>query len=153
MVKLFLTLISLFIFDGVINAQFSVEKFLDEKMDNDYKSIKVKFKDKSLEETTITKFKSLVYFDYMDPISIKVGYLFDNNGYQKGKVIMNGKENEKDAETLFDMLLPVLEKKFSDNYSKSNIGNLIMINWKGLKDLSVILSKQDKKTILTIVKK
>lgn len=153
MVKLFLTLISLFIFDGVINAQFSVEKFLDEKMDNDYKSIKVKFKDKSLEETTITKFKSLVYFDYMDPISIKVGYLFDNNGYQKGKVIMNGKESEKDAETLFDMLLPVLEKKFSDNYSKSNIGNLIMINWKGLKDLSVILSKQDKKTILTIVKK
>lgn len=153
MIKILLTLISLFVFDGVINAQFSVEKFLDEKMDYDYKSVKMKFKDKDLEETTITKFKSLVYFDYMDPISIKVGYLFDNNGNQKGKVIMNGKENEKDAEALFDMLLPVLEKKFSDNYSKSNIGNLVMINWKGLKDLSVILSRQDKKTMLTIVKK
>ncbi len=153
MMKIFLTLVSLLVFDGVINAQFSVEKFLDEKMDNDYKSVKVRFKDKNLDEITITKFKSLVYFDYMDPISIKVGYLFDNNGNQKGKVIMNGKENEKDAETLFNMLLPVLEKKFSDNYSKSNIGNLVMINWKGLKHLTVILSQQDKKAMLTIVKK
>jgi hypothetical protein len=66
---------------------------------------------------------------------------------------MNGKESSKDAETLFDILLKSLEKKFSKNYSKTELGNMVMINWKGLKDLSVILSKQENKTMLTIVKK
>lgn len=153
MIRFILTLIYIVAVVVNSNAQFSLEKFLDEKMYNDYKTVQMKFKNKNLEEITITKFKSLVYFDYLEPVSIKVGYLFDNNGNQKGKVVMNGRESEKDAETLFDLLLPVLEKKFSNNYSKTEIGNLVMINWKGLKDLSVILSRQDKKTMLTIVKK
>jgi hypothetical protein len=72
---------------------------------------------------------------------------------QKGKTIMNGKESESDAQKLFEILLNALEKKFSKNYSKTELGDMTMINWKGLKDLSVILSRQGNKTMLTIVKK
>ncbi|MCX8057599.1 MAG: hypothetical protein N3F03_08330 [Ignavibacteria bacterium] len=153
MFKTLLMLIGLFTLTQNSIAQFSIEKFLDEPFSYTYKSIQAKLKDKDTEETTILKFKSIVYFDYLEPVSIKVGYLFDVDGTQKGKAIMNGKENSKDADILFEVLLSALEKKFSKNYSKAELGNMTMINWKGLKDLSVILSKQENKTMLTIVKK
>jgi hypothetical protein len=153
MIKYFLVLITLLFINQNLLAQFSLDKFLDEPFNYNYKSISAKLKDKETEETTILKFKSVVFFDYLEPVSIKVGYMFDVDGSQKGKVIMNGKESSKDAETLFDILLKSLEKKFSKNYSKTELGNMVMINWKGLKDLSVILSKQENKTMLTLVKK
>lgn len=153
MIKYFLSLISILFSIQTVNAQFSLDKFLDEPFNYNYKTIYSKLKDKDLEETTILKFKSVVYFDFIEPVSIKVGYMFDDDGLQKGKAIMNGKENSKDAETLFDILLKSLEKKFSKNYSKAELGNMVMINWKGLKDLSIILSKQENKTMLTIVRK
>lgn len=153
MFKYFLVLFGILFTIQTASAQFSLDKFLDEPFNYNYKTIHSKLKDKDVEETTILKFKSVVYFDFLEPVSIKVGYLFDIDGSQKGKAIMNGKENSKDAETLFDILLNSLEKKFSKNYSKVELGNMVMLNWKGLKDLSVILSKQDNKTMLTIVRK
>jgi len=153
MLNKFLILAITFIFIQSSNAQFSLEKFLDEPFNLNYKTVKLALKGKELEETTILKYKSIVYYDFLEPVSIKVGYMFDVDNTHKGKTIMNGKENEKDAEKLFEILLAALEKKYSKNYSKTEIGNMIMINWKGLKDLSVILSRQVNKTILTIVKK
>lgn len=153
MINKFLILAITFIFIQSSNAQFSLEKFLDEPFNLNYKTVKLALKGKELEETTILKYKSVVYYDFLEPVSIKVGYMFDVDNTHKGKTIMNGKENEKDAEKLFEILLAALEKKYSNNYSKTEIGNMIMINWKGLKDLSVILSRQANKTILTIVKK
>lgn len=149
---LIISIIFLFINQSLV-AQFSIEKFLDEPFNYNYKTIHSKLKDKELEETTILRLKSIVYFDFLNPVSIKVGYLFDVDGSQKGKVIMNGKENSKDADLLFEILLNVLEKKFSKNYSKAELGNMVMVNWKGLKEFSVILSKQENKTMMTIVKK
>ncbi|MCR4416887.1 MAG: hypothetical protein WHV63_04160 [Ignavibacteria bacterium] len=153
MINKLLILILSFIFVQSSFAQFSLEKFLDEPFNLNYKTVKSNLKGKDLEETTILKFKSVVFYDYLDPVSVKVGYLFDVDNSQKGKVIMNGKENEKDSEKLFEILLAALEKKFSKNYSKTELGDMIMINWKGLKDLSVILSKQANKTMMTIVRK
>ncbi len=153
MYKYLLSLIGVLFTVQFANAQFSLDKFLDEPFNYNYKTIHSKLKDKDVEETTILKYKSVVYFDFLEPVSIKVGYLFDVDGSQKGKAIMNGKENSKDAETLFDILLKSLEKKFSKNYSKVELGSMVMLNWKGLKDLSVILSKQENKTMLTIVRK
>lgn len=153
MINKFLILAITFIFIQSSNAQFSLEKFLDEPFNLNYKTVKLALKGKELEETIILKYKSVVYYDFLEPVSIKVGYMFDVDNTHKGKTIMNGKENEKDAEKLFEILLAALEKKYSKNYSKTEIGNMIMINWKGLKDLSVILSRQANKTILTIVKK
>jgi hypothetical protein len=148
-----LVLSLILLFAGSLFAQFSLEKFLDEPFDFNYKTIKSKLKGKELIETTILKYKSVVYYDFIDPVSVQVGYMFDNDNSQIGKVIINGKESEKDAEKLFEILLEALEKKFSKNYSKADLGNMTMINWKGLKDLSVILSRQVNKTMLTIVKK
>jgi hypothetical protein len=153
MINKLLVLVLTFIFGQSLFAQFSIEKFLDEPLNFNYKAIKSILKDKELEETTILKYKSVIYNDFLEPLSIKVGYMFDVDNSQKGKTIMNGKENEKDAERLFEILLSALEKKFSKNYSKTELGNMTMINWKGLKDLSVILSRQANKTMLTIVKK
>ncbi|MFN4110703.1 MAG: hypothetical protein ACK4G1_00385 [Ignavibacteria bacterium] len=153
MIKYIPALILILFMNQFLFAQFSLEKFLDEPLNYNYKTVNAKLKDKKVEETTILKFKSVVYFDYLEPISIKLGYLFDVDGSQKGKAIMNGKENSKDAETLFEILLNALEKKFSKNYTRTELGNMTMINWKGLKDLSVILSKQENKTMLTIVRK
>lgn len=94
----------------------------------------------------------MVYNNTIESIPVKVGYLFDD-GSQKGKVITNSKEDEKNAAQLFDILLNALEKKFGINYSRNAVGSMIMVNWKGMDTLSIILSKKKKKTILTIVKK
>lgn len=153
MFKYFFIFLAFSIYLNNALAQFQVEKFLDEPFNLNYNASKTKLKDKDFEETSVLKFKSLVYFDFIDPVSVKVGYMFDLDNSQKGKVIMNAKETEKDAEKLFELLLIPLEKKFSKNYSKTEFGDMVMINWKGLKDLSVILSRQGKKTIMTIVKK
>jgi len=153
MINKLLILVITFLFTQSSFAQFSLEKFLDEPFNLNYKTVKSSLKGKQVEETVILKYKSIVYYDYLDPVSVKVGYMFDVDDTQKGKTIMNGKESESDAQKLFEILLNALEKKFSKNYSKTELGNMTMINWRGLKDLSVILSRQGNKTILTIVKK
>ncbi len=136
-----LILLITILFSNLLFAQFSLEKFLDEPFDLNYKTVKSKLKGKELIETTILKYKSVVYYDFLDPVSIQVGYMFDADNSQVGKVILNGRENEKDSEKLFEILLAALEKKFSKNYSKADLGNMTMINWKGLKDLSVTTGK------------
>lgn len=133
-------------------AQFSLEKFFDEPIFGNYETLKAKIKSKNPFEEKIVKSRSLVYNSTIESIPVKVGYLFDD-GSQKGKVITNSKEDEKNAAQLFDILLKALEKKFGINYSRNAVGPIIMVNWKGMDTLSIILSKKKKKTILTILKK
>ncbi len=153
MYKYFTLLIGFLFISNNINAQFSLDEFLNEQMSFNLKSVKSKLQNKIIEETNILKFKSIVYHDVLSSIKIKVGYLFDDDGTQKGKVIMNANENPSDAEKLMKILLSSLEKKFSTNYSRVEAGHTELYNWRGLKDISVMLSKQDKKTMLTITKK
>lgn len=148
----FLLVTIFFGFIATCTAQFSLEKFFDEPISGNYETLKAKIKSKNPFEEEIVKFRSLVYYNTIESIPVKVGYLFDD-GSQKGKVITNSKEDEKNAAQLFDILLKVLEKKFGTNYSKNDIGSMIMVNWKGMDTLSIILSKKMKRTILTIVKK
>lgn len=71
MIRYVLILITLIFTHHNLEAQFLIEKFLDEPFNHTLKTIQSKLKDKETEETTILKYKSVVYFDYIEPVSIK----------------------------------------------------------------------------------
>ncbi len=135
-----------------LRAQFSIENFIDEPIKSTFEQARGKLKDKNVEQSTILNFKSLVYTETFEKIQLRIGYLFDD-GNQKGKIVQNKDENEKDAIELFNLLQIILTKKFTDNFSKTQIGGMTLLNWRGLQDLSITLSRKGSKTILTIVKK
>lgn len=136
-----------------IFAQFSIDSFINESFDKNYFSFKSHLSDKKIEEREIMNFKAILYYDWLDPISIKVGYLFNEGGKQLGKVISNGKENEEDAKKLFDSLQNSLVSKFGSNFLEQSMMGIIIISWKEIENYSVILTKSEKKTMLTILRK
>jgi hypothetical protein len=135
-----------------LSAQFSLETFLNEPCDNSIESIKVKLADKNLEEKEVKNYKALMYYDWLEPISIKVGYLFSKDGRQNGKVISNGKDDEGDAQKLFDISKFVLIKMYGNDFSETSMFGITMISWKVIEGRSVMLTIKGSKTMLTIMK-
>ncbi len=151
--KVFKILTFLLIFPFVkLSAQFSIETFLNEPCDNTTESVKQKLAGKTLEEKEIKNYKALMYYDWLEPISIKVGYLFTKEGRQNGKMISNSKDDEGDAQKLFDISKFVIIKMYGNDYSETNMFGITMISWKGMEGFSVILTMKGTKTMLAIMK-
>ncbi|MFA5805162.1 MAG: hypothetical protein WC879_11000 [Melioribacteraceae bacterium] len=134
-------------------AQFSIETFLNDPFDQTTTTIKEKLADKKIEENDVMNYKGIIYYDWLDPISIKVGYLFTKGGKQNGKVISNGKGNEDDAQKLFDISKIVLINKYGNNFSENSMLGLTMITWKGVEGYTVMLSRKGEKTMLMVLSK
>ncbi|MCX7876879.1 MAG: hypothetical protein N2321_12045 [Melioribacteraceae bacterium] len=145
----------LIIFVSSLNlfAQFSLETFLNEPFDQTTTSIKEKIVDKKIEEKEIMNYKALLYYDWVDPISLKVGYMFTKEGKQNGKVVSNGKENEEDAQKLFDISKATLINKYGNKYSENSMMGVTMLMWKGIERYTVMLSRKGDKTMLTVISK
>jgi hypothetical protein len=134
-------------------AQFSLETFLNDPFDQTIITIKEKHVDKKIEEKEVMNHKALLCFDWLEPVSIKVGYLFTKDGKQNGKIISNGKEKEEDAQKLFDMAKGVLIKKFGNNYAENNMLGVTMIMWKEIVGYTVMLTRKGEKTMLAVLSK
>ena len=134
-------------------AQFSIETFLNDPFDQTTTTIKEKHADKKIEENNVMNYKGIMFYDWLDPISIKVGYLFTKDGKQNGKVISNGKENEDDAQKLFDLSKIVLINKYGNKFSENSMLGLTMITWKGIEGYTVMLSRKGEKTMLMVLSK
>lgn len=131
-------------------AQFSLETFLSEPFDQTAASIIEKIADKKIEEKVIMNHKALLYYDWLEPISLKVGYMFTKEGKQIGKVISNGKEIEEDSQKLFDISKSALIKKYGNKYSENSMIGVTMLMWKGLEGYTVMLTRKAEKTIVTV---
>jgi hypothetical protein len=136
-----------------LSAQFSLETFLNEPFDKDLTSIKEKLVDKKIEEKDLMNYKTILYYDWLEPISVKVGFMFKKDGRQSGKVIANGKDNEEDSQKLFDMSKTLLIKKYGNNYSENSMMGITMISWKGIENYAVTLSRKSGRTMLMFITK
>ncbi len=103
-----------------------------------------------IEEKVIMNHKALLYYDWLEPISLKVGYMFTKEGKQIGKVISNGKEIEEDSQKLFDISKSALIKKYGNKYSENSMIGVTMLMWKGLEGYTVMLTRKAEKTIVTV---
>jgi len=150
MVKKTILLLAFYI--SYISAQFKFENFINESFDNDLISIKEQIKEKKFEEKENKGIKSITYYDWVNPISIKVGYIFDKEGKQKGRMILNGKENETESKKAFEIFKKEIIKIFGKDFSEMNMFGATILQWKNLKEYKVILSRKDNKTAFFITK-
>lgn len=133
------------------NAQFNLESFLNEPFDKNYSQVKSLLADKKFEEKEVMNLKGITYFTWIDPISIKVGYMFSNDNKQKGIAVSNSKDDESDAVIAFDIFKNALIKKYGNNFSENSMMGMTLITWKGLDNLTVMLTTKDVKTMLTVI--
>lgn len=141
----------LFVLTIKVNAQFDLDSFIDEPFNNKYDEIKNRFADKKIEEKEVMNFKAVTYFDWIEPVSVKIGYMFSSDNKQKGKVVSNAKDNQEDAVKAFEIFKNMLIKKFGSNYSDSNFMGMTMLMWKNIERFTVMLTRKEAKAMLTIL--
>lgn len=146
-------IVFVFLFSANLSAQFSIKTFLNEPLDQSMASIKEKLAGKKIEEKEVKNFKSILYYDWLDPISVKVGYLFTPEGKPNGKVLSNGNKTEEDSQKLFDMSKASLIKKYGSNFSENSMMGITMLHWAGLENSAIMLSHKGETTMLTVMKK
>ena len=143
---LFLTLL----FSATLTAQLKIETFLNEPFDNTIVGVKEKNSNKKIEESDVMIYTGLIYYDWMDPISVRVGYLFGKDGQQKGKVLSNGSGTEDDARTFFEMIKAALIKKYGTDYAESGLMGFTTLAWNHVNGYSLTLSQKKSKATFTI---
>jgi hypothetical protein len=143
-------LILTLLFTACVSAQITVEGFLNEPFDKTIASVKGQNRDKKVEESDVAMYKGLVYYDWMEPISVRIGYLFEKDGKQAGKVLGNGKGNEEDAEAFFTAAKATLIKKYGTEYAESSMLGMTSLAWNHVRGCSVTLTRRKLKTTLTI---
>jgi hypothetical protein len=148
--RIFLILIAFY--TTQVYAQFTVEKFINSTYDIDIVAIKETIKDKKIEEKENKGMKSITYYEWLNPFSIKVGYIFDKEGKQRGRMLLNGKENETESKKVFELFKKELVKIYGNDFSEMSMFGAILLQWKNVKDFKVMLSRKDDKAALFIMK-
>ncbi len=152
--KLFtLVLLILVLFKVEIVAQFSIDNFLDGSFNRTYTSVKDSLAEKKIEEKQSMGIKTLMYYDYYEPLSIQIGFMFKPDGNLLGRVIGNGKEDEESANKLFDILKELLVTKFGAIYTSNSMLGVTMLSWTGNDHYSVMLTKKGEETMMMLMKK
>ena len=147
------TLLCVILVSIKLSAQFSLETILDEPFDQNMTSAKERLIDKNIEVGEVMSYKTILYYDWLEPLSVKIGFMFTKDGEPIGKVISNGKENEEDSRKLFDIAKAQLVKKFGDNYLERSMMGLTMLQWKDIYAYTIMLTLKGGKTMLTVLKK
>lgn len=133
-------------------GQLSIEKFVNETYDNNISIIKESIKDKKFEEKENKGTKSITYYDWINPVSVKIGYFFDKEGKQRGRMLLNGKENETESKRVFEVFKKELIKIYGNDFSETSMFGAVLLQWKNVKDFKVMLSRKDDKAALFIMK-
>ena len=149
--KKIIVLIILFSASGF--AQATIENFLNEPFTNTAASIREKHPDKRIEEQDVMIYTVLTYYDWIEPISIKVGYMFGKDGSQKGKVIANAKNSEEDAQKFYDMAKAALIKKYGTNHTEKSLMGMDGLSWNNIEGWSVMLARKKGKATITLFRR
>lgn len=133
-------------------GQLSVSNFINESYDNDISTIKESLKEKKYEEKEGKNGKSITYYDWLNPISVKVGYIFDKEGKQRGRMLLNGKETETESKKAFEIFKREMIKIYGNDFSEMNMFGATLIQWKNIKDFKILVSRKDDKAALFVMR-
>jgi hypothetical protein len=152
--KLFtLVLLILILFKVEIIAQFSIDNFFDGSFNRTYTSVKDSLAEKKFTEKNAMGIKTIMYYDYYEPLSVQIGYMFKEDGNLMGRIIGNGKEDEESANKLFDIFKKLLIEKFGSIYTSNSMLGVTMLSWSGNDRYSVMLTKKGEGTMMMLMKK
>ncbi len=150
LLKIFVVLV--FLSSVKLFAQSSFESFLNDPFDQTITTIKEKLGEKKYEEKEVKGFPTLSYYDWFDPFSISIQYIFNKNGTLVSKSITNGKENEKDADKIFDLLKEMIINKHGTIYTDNSMLVVTMLIWKSADNLSIMLIRKGDSSKMLIIK-
>jgi len=134
-----------------LSAQFSVIAFLDEPLNKTFSEVKEQLTDKKIEENSEGTFNLITYYDWLEPVSIKINFMFKKDGKPVSKVISNAKGTEEDEQKLFNILNGELIKKYGQSISQKSLFGLTAYSWGGIGGSVVTLTHGNKKTLLMIM--
>ncbi|MCX6173678.1 MAG: hypothetical protein NTZ27_02875 [Ignavibacteriales bacterium] len=148
-----LKLISLLLILGYFKlcAQFSIETFLDEPLNKTFSEVKELLADKKYGENLDGTFNIITYYEWLEPISIRINFMFKKDGKPVSKGIFNAKETEEDAQKLFNILNGVLIKKYGQSISQKSLFGITAYSWSGVGGSVVTFAQASKKTRLMIM--
>lgn len=144
-------MIALLLFSSSLFAQISLDYFLSDSLHESLFSIKSQLVDKKLEERQQSSFNILIYYDWIEPISVKISLLFNkDSNVLTGKGISNVKDSE-DAQTLFNKAMEALVKKYGPSINNTTLMGMTTYSWSGIGGSAIVLSHKDNKTTLLIM--
>ncbi|MCX6170830.1 MAG: hypothetical protein NTX65_15930 [Ignavibacteriales bacterium] len=147
------TLLILVFFKIEVSAQFSIDKFFNESFNRTYSAVKDSLSEKKIEEKESMGVKTLMYYDYFEPLSVGIGYMFKGDGLLMGRMISNGKEDEESANKLFNIFKKLLLEKFGSTYTDNSMLGVTMLSWIGNDQYSVMLTKKGDGAMMMLMKK
>lgn len=151
MTKLKLFIVLLLLLSVQIAAQFSLDKFIDEPINSTLDEMKQNLSDKKLTQDQQKSFIFLSFYDWIEPVSVKVTYMFKENGTQTGKILSNSKTDEQDSKIFFDLVYNALVKKYGESLNKNSLFGATAYSWYGKGGSVISLTHKSDKTILMIM--
>lgn len=152
MSKLLNTFFFILLFYASASAQFSADGFITDPFTQNISSLKDSLVNKAFEESEVKELTTITYYDWLEPVSIKITYMFKKDGAQVGKFVSNAKQNEEDAETTFSLLKKILVNKYGSSYTETNLLGVTMLMWKGDQNATIMLIRKGTTAKLTIMK-
>ncbi|MDP2038730.1 MAG: hypothetical protein Q8L04_15215 [Ignavibacteria bacterium] len=152
MYTLKVVLLFIILFYASISAQFFAERLITDPFTQNISSLKDSLGTKAFEESEIKELTTITYYDWLEPVSIKITYMFKKDGAQVGKFISNAKQNEEDAEKTYNLLKRILVNKFGSSYTETSLLGLTMLMWKGDQNATVMLIRKGTSSKLTVMK-
>lgn len=152
MSKLLNTFFLILIFHSSVSAQFFAEELINKPLTQNISSLKDSLGNKAYEESEVKELTTITYYDWLEPISIKITYMFKKDGAQVGKFISNAKQNEEDAEKTFNLLKRILVNKYGTNFTETSLLGLTMLMWKSDQSSTIMLIRKGTSAKLTVMK-
>ena len=145
-IPLFLILIS-----AVGYAQFSLATFLSDSLTKPISVVKKTLDNEKIIENTNGKYDRITYFSWLNPVSIKVNYMFKKDGSFAARSISNAKDNKEDGQELFNIVDSVLTKKYGESMTHRSLLGVEMYGWAGPGGALIGLSRKADRTELVFM--
>jgi hypothetical protein len=145
-IPLFLILVS-----AEAYAQFSLDTFLSDSLTKPISVVKKALNNEKTTENTKGKFDRITYFSWLNPVSIKVDYMFKKDGGFAARSISNAKDTKEDGQQLFNIVDSLLTKKYGKSMTHRSLLGVEMYGWAGVGGALIGLTKKGDSTKLVFM--
>ncbi|MBM4170915.1 MAG: hypothetical protein FJ214_03485 [Ignavibacteria bacterium] len=151
--KINLLFLTFLLFSVKAVAQFNTDNFVNIDMQLSSKEIIKLFPSEKWEEKKSERGKSISYYSWLEPNSIKVSFSFDIQDQMKMKSISNGKRDEESAQKFFTQFKEIGLNLFGKEFELKNIFGTEIIIWKNNSTKDILLTLKDERAVLIVAKK
>lgn len=146
----------------VILSSFCVNILLAQSLIYEFINSNWEIKEPELKKSLITKqlsikelfnIRKISYYDWLEPVSLKITYVFENDGEIIGKIMANAKKDTAEKNILYNILKPTIIKLLGKNNSSQSLMGAEILAWEIPNKFSLTLSVFNDIVVFTVFKK